>query len=131
MIKKDKNFPGDKDIEIILGTLLRVGVIASMGVVLIGGVVYLLFNHSGVIDYSTFDAHRTQFSSIAAIFLGLGRLDSEAIIQFGVLLLIFTPILRVAFSIFGFLIERDYLYVLIGLLVLIVILFSLSNRLTG
>jgi uncharacterized membrane protein len=130
-MKKDKNFPGDKDIEIILGTLLRVGVIASMGVVLIGGIVYLLINHSGIIDYSTFDAHRTKFSSIAAIFLGLGRLDSEAIIQFGVLLLIFTPILRVAFSIFGFLIERDYLYVLIGLLVLIVILFSLSNRLTG
>lgn len=130
-MKKDKNFPGDKDIEIILGTLLRVGVIASMGVVLIGGAVYLLFNHSGIINYSTFDAHRTKFSSIAAIFLGLGRLNSEAIIQFGVLLLIFTPILRVAFSIFGFLIERDYLYVLIGLLVLIVILFSLSNRLTG
>jgi len=131
MMKKDKNFPRGKDIEIILGTLLRVGVIASMSVVLIGGVVYLLFNYSGIIDYGTFDAHRTEFSSIAAIFLGLGRLDSEAIIQFGVLLLIFTPILRVVFSIFGFLTERDYLYVLIGLLVLIVILFSLSNRLTG
>ena len=131
MMKKDKNFPGDKDIEIILGTLLRIGVVASMSVVLVGGVIYLLFNHSGIINYGTFDAHKAKFSSIAAIFLGLGRFDSEAIIQFGVLLLIFTPILRVVFSIFGFLIERDYLYVLIGLLVLIVILVSLSNRLTG
>jgi uncharacterized membrane protein len=130
-MKNNKNFRGDNDIEVILGTLLRIGVIASMSVVLIGGVVYLLFNHAGTINYGSFDAHKAKFSSIAAIFLGLGRLDSEAIIQFGVLLLIFTPILRVVFSVFSFLIERDYLYVLIGLLVLIVILFSLSNRLTG
>jgi uncharacterized membrane protein len=130
-MKNTKNFRGDKDIDVILGTLLRVGVIASMSVVLTGGIIYLLFNHSEIINYGSFDAHKAKFSSIAAIFLGLGRLNSDAIIQFGVLLLIFTPILRVVFSIFGFLIERDYLYVLIGLLVLIVILFSLSNRLTG
>lgn len=130
-MKNDKNFPSDKDIQVILGTLLRVGVIASMSVVLIGASVYLMLNHSEVVDYHRFDSHKTDFSSMAAVFSGLKRLDSAAIIQFGVLLLIFTPILRVVFSIFGFLIERDYLYVLIGLLVLGVILFSLSNRLTG
>lgn len=129
MIKNNRSYPPDKDIEIILGALLRVGVIASMSVVLIGGIVYLFFNFSEMVDYKTFDANKTQFSSISAIFLGLSRLESAAIIQFGVLLLIFTPILRVVFSIFGFLIERDYLYVLIGLLVLTVILFSLGNRL--
>jgi uncharacterized membrane protein len=130
-MRDNRNYPSDKDIEIILGTLLRVGVIASMSVVLIGGIVYLFLNFSEMTDYGTFDAHKTQFSSISAIFLGLSRLESAAIIQFGVLLLIFTPILRVVFSIFGFLVERDYLYVLIGLLVLTVILFSLSNRLVA
>lgn len=131
MMKNGKDFSSDKDIQVILGTLLRVGVIASMTVVLIGASVYLMLNHSELVDYRHFDSHKTEFSSIGAIFSGLAQLDSAAIIQFGVLLLIFTPILRVVFSIFGFLIERDYLYVFIGLLVLSVILFSLSNRLAG
>ncbi|WP_432708849.1 DUF1634 domain-containing protein, partial [Pedobacter sp.] len=68
---------------------------------------------------------------IDVIFTGLKSMDSAAIIQFGTLLLIFTPIMRVVFSVFSFLIEKDYLYVLIGLFVLCVILFSLSNKLVG
>ncbi|TDQ07608.1 DUF1634 domain-containing protein [Pedobacter metabolipauper] len=131
MSKENKNFFADQDIQIILGTLLRVGVIASMAVVFTGGVVYLFLNHSEVVDYSKFDAGRSGFSSLEAIFKGLKTMNGGAIIQFGVLLLIFTPIARVVFSIFSFLIERDYLYVVIGLFVLCIILISLSNKLAG
>lgn len=131
MSKENKNFFADRDIQIILGTLLRVGVIASMTVVLIGGLVYLAFNHSEIVNYSQFNSVKSGFSSIFDIFIGLGDLKGSAIIQFGILLLIFTPIMRVVFSIFSFLIERDYLYVLIGAFVLCVILFSLSNKLVG
>lgn len=131
MSKENRNFFADKDIQVILGTLLRVGVISSMTVVFVGGLIYLVSNSLHIVDYSKFDAGKSGLSSIAAILVGLKSLDGSAIIQFGTLLLIFTPILRVVFSIFSFLIERDYLYVLIGLLVLCVILFSLSNRLVG
>lgn len=131
MIKKNKYYTSDRDIQVILGTLLRVGVIASMSVVLIGGGVYLYFNYAAAINYSNFNAHNAKFSAISAVFFGLAHGDGAAIIQFGILLLIFTPVLRIVFSVFGFLIERDYLYVLIGLLVLAVILFSLSNKLAG
>jgi len=131
MSKENKNFFADRDIQIILGTLLRVGVIASMTVVFIGGLVYLVFNHSEIVNYSQFDSVKSGFSKISDIFIGLGELKGSAIIQFGILLLIFTPIMRVVFSIFSFLIERDYLYVLIGAFVLCVILFSLSNKLVG
>lgn len=121
----------DKDIQLILGTLLRVGVISSMSVVFLGGVIYLISNSSAAVDYNEFDPGKSGLSSIVAIFAGLKHLDGAAIIQFGTLLLIFTPILRVVFSVFSFLIEKDYLYVLIGLFVLSVILFSLSNKLAG
>lgn len=131
MSKENKNFFADRDIQIILGTLLRVGVIASMTVVFIGGLVYLTFSHSEIVNYSQFDSVKSEFSTISDIFIGLGHLKGSAIIQFGILLLIFTPIMRVVFSIFSFLIERDYLYVLIGAFVLCVILFSLSNKLVG
>ena len=126
-----RNFFADKDVQVILGTLLRVGVIAAMTVVFIGGLVYLYYNHSTTVDYREFDANKSGLSSVAAILDGLKRLDGSAIIQFGTLLLIFTPVARVVFSVFSFLIERDYLYVVIGLLVLAVILISLSNRLVG
>lgn len=131
MNKGNRNFFADKDIQLILGTLLRVGVISSMSVVFLGGVIYLISNSSAVVDYNEFDPGKSGLSSIVAIFAGLKHLDGAAIIQFGTLLLIFTPILRVVFSVFSFLIEKDYLYVLIGLFVLSVILFSLSNKLAG
>lgn len=131
MKKQGKHYFADKDIQIILGTLLRVGVVASMTVVLIGGILYLSKYSSDHIDYHSFDPSKTPYSSFLAIFQGLRHLDGKAIIQFGTLLLIFTPVTRVVFSIFSFLIERDYLYVLIGLFVLMVILISLSNKLVG
>lgn len=130
-MKESKNFFADKDIQLILGTLLRVGVISSMTVVFIGGLIYLFFNHSNLIDYAKFDSGKSGLSSIGAIFAGLTKMDGAAIIQFGTLLLIFTPVARVVFSIFSFLIERDYLYVLIGLMVLSIILYSLSDKLAG
>jgi uncharacterized membrane protein len=130
-MKESKNFFADKDIQVILGTLLRVGVISSMTVVFIGGLIYLFANHSNLIDYAKFDSGKSGFSSIGAIFSGLKAVDGAAIIQFGTLLLIFTPVARVVFSIFSFLIERDYLYVLIGLMVLSIILYSLSDKLVG
>ncbi|MBB5438213.1 putative membrane protein [Pedobacter sp. AK017] len=131
MSKGNKNFFADKDIQIILGTLLRVGVIASMSVVLIGGLIYLFFNHNQVVDYKEFNPGRSGYSSIAAILHGLTKMDGAAIVQFGTVLLIFTPIARVVFSVFSFLIERDYLYVVIGLFVLCIILYSLSDKLVG
>jgi len=131
MSKESRNFFADKDIQVILGTLLRVGVITSMGVVLVGALIYLFSNHENMVDYEKFDSGKSGFSSISAIFEGLKALDGAAIIQFGILLLIFTPIARVVFSIFSFLIERDYLYVLIGLVVLSIILYSLSDKLVG
>jgi uncharacterized membrane protein len=46
-------------------------------------------------------------------------------IQLGLLLLIATPIARVAFSIVGFSIERDRLYVVFTVIVLAILLYSL------
>ena len=131
MKERGKHFLADKDVQVILGTLLRVGVISSMTVVFIGGIVYLLSNHSNLVNYREFDAGKSGMSSIISVYRGVLAGEGMAIIQFGTLLLIFTPVARVVFSVFSFLIERDYLYVAIGLLVLVVILISLSNKLVG
>ena len=125
MSKKIKHYLGDRDVQLILGTLLRVGVLVSTGIVLIGGIIFLITHTHEPVSFETFKPEYTKFSSISEILIGLKTLDGLAIIQFGVLLLIFTPIARVVFSIFSFLIEKDYMYVLIGLIVLCVIITSL------
>jgi len=126
MKRATRHFFADRDIQIILGTLLRVGVIVSMTVIVIGGLLYLFKFLDLPVDYKVFHSGQLEYSSIDAVLVGLSRYDSKAIIQLGILLLIFTPIARVVFSVFSFIIERDYLYVAIGLLVLCIILLSLS-----
>ncbi len=125
MKREVKHYLADKEVQIILGNLLRVGVIVSTVIVLIGGVILISGSPNQLVSFKSFKPEEAKFSSIATIFLGLRNFDGLAIIQFGVLLLIFTPIARVVFSIFSFLIEKDYMYVLIGLIVLSVIITSL------
>ena len=48
-------------------------------------------------------------------------LHSEGIIQFGLLLLILTPVARVAMAIVGFSLERDRLYTVVSLIVLLIL----------
>ncbi len=120
---------GDKDIQVILGMLLRVGVIISMSIVLLGGIIFLIHNKGVITDYKVFKPELAKFSSIAAIFKGLLTFQGDAIVQFGVLMLIFTPVARIVFAVFSFLIEKDYLYVLIGLIILAILAISLNGGL--
>ncbi|MEJ5992995.1 DUF1634 domain-containing protein [Pedobacter sp. Du54] len=125
MKKQVKHYLADRDVQILLGTLLRVGVILSTSIVLIGGIIFIASHSNQKVFFGHFKPEEAKFSSIASIFRGLRTFDGLAIIQFGVLLLIFTPIARVVFSIFSFLMEKDYMYVLIGIIVLCVIITSL------
>jgi uncharacterized membrane protein len=51
--------------------------------------------------------------------------DSRALIQLGLLLLIATPVARVLFAAFAFLLEKDWLYVAVSLIVFTVLMYSL------
>jgi len=125
MSRRIKHYLGDKDVQVILGTLLRVGVLLSTLIVCIGGILYLSGHSGRPVSFGEFTPESTPFSSIADILIGLRHFDALAVIQFGVLLLIFTPIARVVFSIFSFLMEKDYMYVFIGIIVLCIIVTSL------
>jgi len=116
---------GDKDVQRILGTVLRVGVLLSTVIVLIGGILYLSGCAAQPVAFGHFDPEATPFTSLPLLWAGLQHADGLAIIQLGVLLLIFTPIARIILSVFSFLLEKDYMYVLIGLLVLAIIMVSL------
>lgn len=117
----------DKDIQSLIGNLLRVGVYLSMGIVILGGLIYL-FNHGNEkIDYAIFDFNKVSLKTVTVIFSEVLTFQGAAVIQFGLLMLIFTPIARVLMAVVSFFIEKDYLYVLIGLIVLAIIMVSLSG----
>jgi uncharacterized membrane protein len=115
----------DFEIEVIIGTLLRTGVILAAAVVLIGGALYLSQNGREIHNYTQFRGEPESLKSPMEIFQGVMQLNARAIIQLGLLLLIATPVIRVAFSAVAFALERDTLYVIITLIVLAVLLFSL------
>ncbi|WP_113638068.1 DUF1634 domain-containing protein [Nubsella zeaxanthinifaciens] len=117
----------DKDIQSLVGNLLRVGVYISMGIVVIGGIIYLFDHSAETIDYKVFDFNKVSLKTVAGIFSEVLTFKGVAIVQFGLLMLIFTPIARVLMAVVSFFIEKDYLYVAIGLLVLAIIMASLSG----
>lgn len=55
------------------------------------------------------------------------ELRSRGIIQLGLLLLLATPVARVAFSIYAFAHQRDLTYVFITSIVLAILLYSLAS----
>jgi uncharacterized membrane protein len=115
----------DRRIELILGNLLRAGVLISATVVLAGACVYL-FRHAGEpADYRIFRGEPSEFRTIPGVIRSVFESRGRGLIQLGLLLLIATPIARVAFSVGGFAVERDRLYVAFTLLVLFVLLYSL------
>ena len=115
----------DQRIEIIIGTLLRSGVMLAAAVVLLGAVLYLARHGHEPANYSTFHGEPQSLKSPKDIVHGVTDLHARAIIQLGLLLLIATPVARVAFSAVAFAIERDYMYVLITLMVLAILTYSL------
>lgn len=108
-----------------MGKLLQAGVLAAAAVMLIGGVIYLAKASPEVPDYRHFHGAAQHFRSIRKIIREALRGDAKALIQVGTLLMIATPVARVAFAAYAFARSHDKLYVAISSTVLVLLLFGL------
>ena len=90
-----------------------------------GGVWYLARYGWTQPDYRRFRGEPAHLRSVAAILRTAFQGRPRSLIQLGLVLLIATPVARVAFSVFAFAVQRDRLYVAITLVVLAVLLGSL------
>ena len=115
----------DDAVEQLLGNLLRWGVLVAGAIVALGGALFLSRHGMERPDYHVFRGEPPDLTSVRGILAGALALDPRAVVQLGVLALIATPILRVAFSLVAFLLQRDRLYVLITSIVLALLAFSL------
>ena len=103
-------------IERSIGYILRIGVIVSATIILIG-MILLFFQPA---------TDQVPMNSLTLIMHELVQLNGEAFVMLGLFCLILTPVLRVVVSIFAFAKEKDYLYVFITIIVLSVLIIGMS-----
>ena len=115
-------------LELLLSYLLRSGVILSIALALLG--TCLTFVHHP--DYATTTRPLQEIPAVAKDFphtvgetlaaIGEGR--GHGFILLGLLVLLITPVLRVAASVFSFAWQKDWRFVAITLTVLIILIVS-------
>ena len=117
----------DLQMETMMGRLLQAGVLLASTVVLVGGALYLKVNAHHPTNYRSFLSEPSDLRNLLELFHLLMKGNPAAVIQLGVLLLIATPIARVAFAVIAFAMERDRMYVAISVIVLCVLMFGLFH----
>ncbi|ASZ12522.1 DUF1634 domain-containing protein [Chitinophaga pendula] len=120
----------DKDLQYVIGNLLRWGVWSSMAIALLGGAIYLYRHGQEIVNYPRFEEQDHDMLAILKdIFHGIAAGHGRSLIMLGIILLFATPVMRVVFSLIGFALEKDKLYVVITLIVLTIIFVSIQGGL--
>ncbi|HBM17206.1 MAG TPA: DUF1634 domain-containing protein [Lentisphaeria bacterium] len=114
-------------LQILVGNLLRTGVIIAATVVLLGGIVYLYHHGFEPIDYKVFHRVPPELCYIPGIVGNALEFHGKGLIQLGLLILIATPVARVTLSIIGFALQRDIMYVIVTTIVFVILIYSLIN----
>jgi uncharacterized membrane protein len=117
----------DERLESLIGILLRAGVLTAAAIVGISGVLFVAEHHAERPSYSKFQVEAEALRTIGGILRGSMHMQPDAMIQLGLLLLIATPILRVALAAVGFYLESDRLYLGVSLIVLTILVLSLIH----
>ena len=120
--------------EIIISTVLRLGVIACSCVIAIGLVSRTL--HLGSVTESSREIVSKLLSNglvaldpphtPARFWEGVSHLQPDTIMALGLLLLILLPIARVGMTVVLFFLERDWAFLVITLIVFSVLIFGIS-----
>jgi uncharacterized membrane protein len=112
-------------VTILLGRVLRTGATLAASIVIVGGTVYLWNRGALPADYRIFRSEPADLRSIHGILVEAAAGNGRGLIQLGLLALIATPVARVLCSVVGFARERDWMYVTITFVVLMLLGYSL------
>ncbi len=118
-----------RQVELTISNLLRIGVVASLTLVLLGTIVTFVQHPSYVSQPSELQRLITPGTKFPHAIRDLGtalrKVQGEAIVVLGLLVLIATPVMRVAISILAFVYQGDRVFTLITATVLGLLLLSL------
>ena len=112
----------EKDITITISNILKVGVYISSFLILVGIILTIVSDTSGnlTIERYTFQEMIT----------GLFRFDHYSYMMFGIFALRLTPVLRILGLLVVYIKEKDYKFVRICIIVLLILCISLSLGVT-
>ena len=111
----------DESVEAVLGRLLQAGVVAAALLVALGGLRYLVDHGASAPPGRLFTGEPVNLRQIAGIAKGAIAFRGRPLIMAGVLVLIATPVARVAASLVAFLQQGDRIYALMTAFVLLVL----------
>jgi uncharacterized membrane protein len=114
----------DAAVERLLGAVLRYGVIIAGAVTVVGGALALAWHGGAPENFRTFRGEPVALRSVTGIISGACALDPQSVVQLGIVLLVATPILRVAMSLVAFAARRDRTYVVLTGIVLVLLAVS-------
>lgn len=115
----------ERRMEQLVGRVLQAGVLASALLVL-AGAAFLLAQHGGApADFRRFSGADEAFRSVHGSLRAALARDSRGLVQLGVILLVATPVARVALTLVAFAAQRDRIYVALTAIVLLVLLYGL------
>jgi uncharacterized membrane protein len=124
-----------KELKLIISKTLQYGVVLASAIVLIGVVLMVAQGTTGyqcdlsslqcLLSYNSISIpHGMYPASIVSIISGLAQAKPFAIIELGIIVLLATPVVRVATSVLVFAAEKDRAFVLITIGVFLILLFS-------
>ncbi|WP_195573816.1 DUF1634 domain-containing protein [Paenibacillus sp. 1001270B_150601_E10] len=108
---------GIEDVELLVSKVIRVSVLISSGGIVCGLILFVITGQSGYPG----DMYPTTLSTVVR---GVLQLKPYGVMAAGLLLLILTPVIRVAVSILVFIKEKDWLYIAITAAVFVILIVS-------
>lgn len=117
----------DEHIEQVIGRVLQAGVLIAGTIVSVAGLFYLLRYGAAAPTFGAFHGEPANLRTVRGIVHGAATLHPRAWIQLGLLVLLFTPVARVALLLGAFVLQRDRLYVVIAGVVLALLVVGLTG----
>jgi uncharacterized membrane protein len=122
----------DTKLQRLIGATLRSGVLVASITGIVGGLLFLTAPDAKPVSFHLFEGTDSLYAFPGLMLRqafelhGVTQLERGlAITQLGIIALLLTPIIRVTFSIVGFALERDRIYVAITCVVLATLMGSL------
>ncbi|MGH9083182.1 MAG: DUF1634 domain-containing protein [Acidimicrobiales bacterium] len=119
---------GQRRVELVISLVLRVGVVASLAVIVTGVVAGMVTvpaqRSSARLEHHLLSGAASYPHAFGAVISGLSRGDPASIVALGLVMLAATPVARVAVSVLAFAYQRDRLYVVVTAFVLAVLVGS-------
>jgi uncharacterized membrane protein len=115
-------------VELLISNLLRLGVVLSLALICLGTTISFV-HHPAYVTSPAALRHLTQPGAAFPhtqrdIIAGVRQARGQAIVTLGLMVLIATPVMRVAISVLAFIYQRDRVYTLITLVVFALLMLS-------